>query len=191
MGGAAVVAEPPAANAEIQKIKDEIAAMKDRVAQEFRKQTNLIKGKAKESKEAAESARDYIETEIGKLNANIKTKNDSLGKRIKESFALRDKEIGRLKEENQKLGEENKKLRNKGKAMKLPPPPKAKQQKPSPAKTPKPSPAKTPKPSPAKTPKPSPGKTPKRPQDEDKVSPSPKKPKPSKPSPEKGKTKDL
>ncbi|KAF5137625.1 hypothetical protein E5D57_001404 [Metarhizium anisopliae] len=84
--------------------------MRIRVAQEFRKQTNLINGKAKESKEAAENARDYTETEIGKLNANIKTKTDNLSKRIKESFALRDKEIDQLKEENKKLGEENLKL---------------------------------------------------------------------------------
>ncbi|KFG80680.1 hypothetical protein MANI_017944 [Metarhizium anisopliae] len=194
VGGIAVVAESPAANAEIKNIKDEIALMKIRVAQEFRKQTNLINGKAKESKEAAENARDYAETEIGKINANMKTKDDNLSKRIKESFALRDKEINRLKEENQKLGDENRKLneenlklskdfarilkivneikdgieetkaKSSDTVMKPPPPAKPKQQKLLP------------------------GKTLKRPQDEDKVLPSSKKPKPSQLLPGKGKT---
>ncbi|EFY96895.1 hypothetical protein X797_007041 [Metarhizium robertsii] len=158
VGGIAVVAESPAANAEIKNIKDEIASMKIRVAQEFCKQTNLINGKAKESKEAAENAREYTETEIGKLNANIKTKTDNLGKRIKESFALRDKEIDQLKEENKKLGEENLKLSKEfAKLLKIVNKIKG-------------------------------GIEKKRPQDEDKVSPPPKKPKPSKPSPGKGKT---
>ncbi|KID98668.1 hypothetical protein MAJ_05324, partial [Metarhizium majus ARSEF 297] len=169
MGGVVVVAESPAATTEIKNTKDEIAAIKDRVAQEFCKQTILIRGKAKESKEAAENARVYAETEIGKINANMKTKNENLSKRMKESFALRDKEIGQLKEDNKKLSEEFAKLlkivnetkaKSSDTAMKPPPLPKAKQ--------------------------PSPAKTPKRSLDEDKVSPSPKKPKPSKPSPGKG-----
>lgn len=91
VGGIAVVAESPAATTEIKNIKDEIAVIKDRVTQKFRKQTSLIKGKAEESKKAAENARVYAETEIGKINANMKTKNENLSKRIKESFALGDK----------------------------------------------------------------------------------------------------